>query len=164
MAKRKSIDRRMRHVAGCIFCGCKDLSRTHIWPNWLNTLLSPPAFRLLEFEAPTRLTDNTKNNRKKAEVWPGSIFTQKPYLCCIPCNTGWMQRFEDEMLKFSTPIFQSSKPVTLDRRQLRVFVVWLSIIIILAEYIDTSKGSISISLEDRKYLSRASLFAVLSSH
>ena len=32
----------------CIFCGGPGLSKTHIWPKWLNELLSPPGAHLID--------------------------------------------------------------------------------------------------------------------
>jgi hypothetical protein len=63
-----------------------------------------------------------------------------------------MKRFEDEMLKFSLPLFTSlEQTIGLNETQTRVFSVWVALITILAEFID-HKSSVCISLEDRRYL------------
>lgn len=130
----------------CLFCGGPGLTRTHIWPDWLNRLLRPPNARLEELEHPR---DETV---RKLKLKQGSVFSQKPYLCCAKCNGGWMKRFEDEMLKFSRPLFTSLEQTTrLSETQTRVLAVWASLITILAEFID-HKGSVCISAEDRRFL------------
>ena len=130
----------------CIFCDGPGLSKTHIWPDWLNRLLRPPSLRLEELDNP-RIISNRKSKFKQ-----GSIFSQKPYLCCIKCNTGWMRKFEDEMSSFAKPIFAApNMDVVLDDTKQRIFAAWLALVAILAEYID-HKGSVCVSKEDRIFL------------
>lgn len=131
----------------CIFCDGPGLSRTHIWPEWLDKLLKPPDGR------PQR-TNNSRVSGIRSNVKQGSMFSQKPYLCCVACNTGWMRRFEDEMTKFAKPIFTSLETVTtLDETQTRVFGVWISLITVLAQFTDHKEG-VSISKEDRAFIKR----------
>jgi hypothetical protein len=145
---------RTRHTDGCVFCGCKELSRTHIWPSWLNELLSPPAVREVKTEVPIPTSPSSTRVETDVMAGPGSIFSMKPYLCCIACNTGWMQKFEDEMLKFSPPIFASTDEVVLTGRQVRVISVWVTLIAILGEYIDTTRDSVTVSQEDREFVKK----------
>jgi hypothetical protein len=84
----------------------------------------------------------------------GSIFTQKPYLACVGCNTGWMKKCEDEMGKFARPIFSTFDAVTLNDKQMCVMAVWVALITTLAEYIDRSKSSLTIPVSDREYLKK----------
>jgi hypothetical protein len=115
----------------CIFCDGPHLSKTHIWPEWLNTLLQPPGTRLEELDH-ARIISN-----RKSRIREGSIFTQKPYLCCITCNTGWMRKFEDEMCSFAKPLFAPpTGDVILDDTKQRILAVWVALITILAEFID----------------------------
>jgi hypothetical protein len=132
----------------CIFCDGPGLTRTHIWPDWLERLLSPGDQRLEELENPH------VPSVRRAKIKQGSIFSQKPYLCCESCNTGWMRRFEDEMTAFAKPIFTSlESSIAVDKTHQRVLAVWLSLITILAEFID-HKTSICITEDDRKFLKK----------
>jgi hypothetical protein len=81
----------------------------------------------------------------------GSIFSQKPYLCCKDCNSGWMQRFEDEMKKFATPLFATKDHVNIDDRQRRVMAVWICLITILAEHMNKN-SDIAISEGDKIFI------------
>ena len=144
----------------CIFCDGPHLTKTHIWPDWLNRLLAPPGQRH------EHLDDPHDSSVRRSRTKQGSVFSQKPYLCCEACNTGWMKRFEDEMLKFSRPIFTSLDTITnLDHTQTRVLAVWISLITILAEFIDR-KTSICIPKEDRifvrKYLRPPDTWTILA--
>ena len=81
-----------------------------------------------------------------------AFFAKKPYLACIDCNTGWMHGFEDEMLKFSKPLFTSlDTTVQLDKTTQRVLAVWISLITILAEYLEHKTG-ICISDNERNFV------------
>src|ERR1700676_3468501 len=128
----------------CIFCGGSKLSRTHIWPNWLEKLLSPGTDRSEELEKPTHLSPTHAKIVREVKLRQGNIFAQKPYLACIACNTGWMKHLEDEMLKFAKPLFMSVVDIAIGRQQLQIISGWASLITILAEYIDTSQGSITV--------------------
>jgi hypothetical protein len=151
----KKIKDRTRHTTSCVFCGCKEISKltqTHIWPSWLNELLAPPPLRLYELERAIPLSPVQSRAEREAKLWMGSIFAQKPYLCCVECNTGRQKKIEDEMKKFADPLFTGKGEILLDLRQLRVFSIWISVITVLAEYIDTSKSSITVSQSDKDFL------------
>src|SRR4051794_16517547 len=103
---------RSRKFGRCLFCGQHGpLSKTHIWPDWLERLLPSPRQRE-EIETRTGRSPLREITVRRI-LRLGSLFSQKPYLACIHCNTGWMQKVEDQMLKFSKPIFISHDPITL---------------------------------------------------
>lgn len=99
----------------------------------------------------TRLAEQQEIRTKKKQ---GSIFSQKPFLACIGCNTGWMKNFEDEMLKFAPPIFTGEQPVDLTQYQIRVFVGWMSLITVLAQYTKPMREGLVITREEREHLMR----------
>jgi hypothetical protein len=138
----------------CTFCDSSKLSRTHIWPDWLEKLLSPGRHRSEELETPTYTAPTHSAVVRERKLKQGSLFSQKPYLACETCNTGWMKQFEDEMVKFAKPIFTSSTNLTINHYQIRVMAVWVSLITVLAEYIGHSQGSIGISEGERKHLKK----------
>jgi hypothetical protein len=136
----------------CIFCQEPGTSKTHIWPDWLERLLSPPSQRLEELERPIPLSPTNAKIDKSAKLRQGSLFTQKPYLCCEACNTGWMHDFEDEMNRFAKPLFTSLDVITLSQTERRILSVWVSLIVVLAEHIDRSQGSICISQDEKTFI------------
>jgi len=125
MAK-KNIRRNVKHVPPqparpltkkCIFCDGPGLSRTHIWPDWLNKLLKPGPLRQELIKKPVHTPGASTSHIFRAQIRQGSIFTQKPYLACMSCNNGWMNGFEVEMGKFSIPLFMSLDTIALDEYQ-----------------------------------------------
>jgi hypothetical protein len=131
----------------CVFCGGPGLSKTHIWPKWLNELLAPGTGHNVELERP-------KHTGQMSESYPrqGSIFSQKPYLACEVCN-GALGTLEDEMKAFAPPLFStSSTEMRLTVNQQRTLAGWISLITVLAEHIDKSKSSVVITERDVRYL------------
>lgn len=145
-----------RKAGKCIFCGGTGLTRTHIWPAWLARILDgrQSNSRIENIFKETAIIPGSIEKDERSRRRQGGVFSPKPYLTCETCNTGWMRRFEDEMLKFSKPIFLGSEPVTVDRVQMRVVAVWISIITILAEYQNKTRESVSISSDERAYLKK----------
>jgi hypothetical protein len=148
MAKKRKPPKRsmLKPQRFCLFCGGSRLSKTHIWPNWLNSLLSLPGAR----------TEKIEN-----ELWiykppilkkQGSLFSLKPRLCCVSCNTGWMEGFERDVLAFPISLFTDpNTSFTLSTAQQTALARWVSLITILAEFVDPEIG-VSIPRSDRQYL------------
>jgi hypothetical protein len=119
----------------CIFCNEAGRSHTHIWPDWLNRLLAPGEGRE-ETTISTRDPPNLPPEYPKKIVRKqGSIFSLKPRLACETCNNGWMNRFEDELLKFAKPLFLCTEKTKLNTHQMRIFIGWMSLVTMLAEFI-----------------------------
>jgi hypothetical protein len=146
MAKRRRIK-----TDKCLFCDRLDLSKTHIWPDWLERLLRPGT---MSIEEETRPDKRRRPLTLRYTPRMGSPFSQKPYLACINCNTGWMQDVEDAMLKFAKPLFTSLDPAILNRYQIRAFVFWITLITVLAEYLDRSRSRVTITKTERDLIRR----------
>ena len=130
----------------CLFCGGPKLSKTHIWPSWLNELLAPGDSRLIELEN-ERWEAKTVKDLKQ-----GSLFSQKPKLCCIDCNNGWMNEFENKMVKFAKPLFLDRHlEMDLTKADHLTIASWSALITVLAEYIDRS-DDICISKDDVQHI------------
>jgi hypothetical protein len=135
-------------VKNCIFCG-GGRSKTHIWPNWLNRLY-PEATRQ-HFEVERHVGSPTKvQTIMHSAIKQGNLFSQKPYLACIKCNTGWMKQFEDEVLTFIKPIIAATPNTHISDKNIKILCGWIMLIIILAEF--TIEGGVSVSSEERDYL------------
>ena len=131
----------------CIFCGGPGLSKTHIWPKWLNELLSPPGAHLIDLRRPEHLGQKSETYSRQ-----GSVFSQKPYLACEVCN-GALGALEDEMKSFAPPLFSTSgAKAKLTAAQQSTMAGWISLITVLAEHIDKSKASLTIPERDVRYL------------
>lgn len=150
----KTIPAHLRDQASkCIFCGEPGVTRTHVWPDWLNRLLYEGNSRIEEIEFRDAPNPPPEPWEKEQRQKQGSLFSQKPYLACENCNTGWMHDFEDEMLKFAKPILTGEGVVKLSPYQHRVLVGWLTLITILAQYTNKNlHGDLPISKADHQYM------------
>lgn len=136
----------------CIFCGqVGKRTQTHIWPDWLKSILSDGTHRVHIDERLIHLTVNKTDAIKQARVRQGGMFSQKPYLACEKCNTGWMNDFEKQTILFAKSLFVMDDVIRLTRKQVRSLCGWLSLIAILTEYNDKREKS-SIPKIDRRYI------------
>ena len=131
-------------------------TNTDIWPEWLGRLL--PFGDAHEVSHIRRTSPNAVEDHHTTDFHrrrQGGVFSLKPFIACKGCNTGWMALFEDEMVKFSKPLFTTRDPDQLDEYQIRVFSVWLSLIVILAE--NFFRDNITIPHSDLDFLRRRRL-------
>jgi len=127
----------------CVFCGGKPLTKTHLWPGWLNDILP----RQPNFNQNSSLatgTHLTPEERQTAfQKHKKDIFDQQPYLACYLCNGGWMKEFEDEVVKFVKPVILGTFRGRLDQRQQQMLAGWLSLIIIVSELASFTQKTVS---------------------
>jgi hypothetical protein len=136
----------------CIFCGqLGKRTRTHIWPEWLRSILNDGTHRIQIDEAQINLDVNRAEKFKQTRLRQGGIFSQKPYLACEECNNGWMNDFEKRVIPFSKSLFASEEPINLTRKEVRSLCGWLSLIAILTEY-NVKREQSSIPKTDRKFV------------
>lgn len=134
---RHSSKRPRNKVGTCLFCDYHGpLTETHIWPAWLNRMLRPRSVRLEELDK-QGVTFAEPDRPMHSKLRSGSIFSQRPYLCCAGCS-------------FAKLFFVTHERVVLSRRQRRVFAVWVSLITVLAEFIVSGRNAISV--EDRNFI------------
>jgi hypothetical protein len=126
----------------CIFCGQKGRrTRTHVWPEWLKSVLSDGTHRISTDETVVQLNLDEAETMKQSRVHQGGLFSQKPFLACERCNTGWMHDFEEQVVPFARTLFASDSGITLTRKQVISLCGWVSLIAILAEYNKTREKS-----------------------
>lgn len=152
----KKPNRNSPHPPGkCLFCGNTGLTRTHVWPDWLGRLVPSGTGRhehMAYRDAPPATTSHIFNAKTRPRQ--GSIFSQKPFLACETCNTGWMANFENEMARFAKPLFTSRDRIIISYPEARIMSVWISLIVILAEHIKMPTAVTTISLNERQYVKK----------
>ncbi len=107
----------------CSWCDLKksrkEMSREHIWPNWMNSVFPVPLApydvtvrQQLEGEA---LTVATKRAVKINERVP---------TVCATCNNGWMSAIENEVKPLMTPLLLAHPGASLDPAQALLVACW----------------------------------------
>lgn len=143
--------RRPKDRKRCIFCGSTDLSRTHIWPNWVNQLFSG-THRQHEGVGLSSMDLAKAEVVSEIVVKQGKLTSQKPYLACSSCNSGWMAYFENEMSLVLKPAIAGTAVVILNQRQAEILAGWVALIFTLAEF-TTSEGP-TLPVKERMYFKR----------
>jgi hypothetical protein len=138
-------------AAKCIFCGQPGLTRTHIWPDWLNKMF-PGKRKTRVVITHSELAPISRSAPRQRKNTEGNLFSLKPYLACGKCNGGWMKKFEDDSLKFIKPILLGHSGVRLSNSQIITLAGWLCLIIILFEFV--TGGPVCIPASERIYLKR----------
>ncbi len=127
----------------CPFCGGTPLTKTHIWPRWLNNLL-PTAPRFYSHHSEASGIHLSSGGRvESTQTHKKDIFDQQPYIACYPCNGGWMKDFEDEVIRFVKPIILGTFRGRLTEDEQVTLAGWLSLIFILSELISFSQKTVT---------------------
>lgn len=90
-------------AAKCIFCGGGNLSREHVWSEWLSGMLLPTEGRYLE-RSSSRGPKATAVDRRKDEQ--GRLSGVKLRVVCKKCNNEWMNQEETAVRPYLTPLVQ----------------------------------------------------------
>lgn len=96
-------------AAKCVFCGETGVTKSHIWPDWLDDYLPPRAERYLQTvgEVNTFLP-TMRRPALESRVGRGDARARKPRNTCGPCNSGWMSRIESDAKDTLIPLVQGA--------------------------------------------------------
>lgn len=116
----------------CIFCDNPANSKEHFWPGWMHELLpqlpDPRHSRKLhEYHPKVGRSESGVTDRQ------GGLETIRIRVVCKACNSGWMNRLEDEARPFLTPLILGT-PVTLNAVEMTVVARWIALKCIVAEH------------------------------
>jgi hypothetical protein len=94
-------------AAKCVFCGETGVTKSHIWPDWLDAYLPPRAASYLQTIGEVN-TFLPKMRRPALErrVGRGDARARKPRNTCAQCNSGWMSRIEANAKDAIIPLVQ----------------------------------------------------------
>jgi hypothetical protein len=125
----------------CIFCGAtEDLTKEHLWPDWLNKEL--PNI----YTSTVTLTRPDGETRSWAERETAS---QEIATVCGDCNHGWMNDLEKAARPILVPMLNGRR-LPLDRPQQRTLAAWAFKRATVAEYLDPPNAVIP--FEERSWL------------
>lgn len=150
MSKKRLSPTRLTKRGKCSFCDRVDLSETHIWPQWIKRYVPRVTG---SFESVYRLNysySGQEVTHKNFRTSNNDIFSQTPRLACIPCNSGWMKQFEDDLIPIAESLITANPPVRFGACDFLKIARWLTLIVILSEL--SSKRTVCISEDDRKFI------------
>ena len=135
----------------CQFCGAfptkeNPLSKTHIWPRWINKSLEIyPTCDISRIDRLNPLFPTIIETKRHQD-----IFTFQPKISCRRCNGGWMNDIEQNVMDYLRPIISNKWPDFLSPEQAHELSLWLALICINAEL--ASPLSNTITKHDRDYI------------
>jgi hypothetical protein len=95
----------------CIFCGSRaDLSREHVWPQWLRDHLSGRGVNVPDWGRGNPRTGATRNARRTQDGMPEELIRR----VCRDCNHGWMAGLESEMKPVFELLYEYQTTITPD--------------------------------------------------
>jgi hypothetical protein len=91
----------------CVFCGETGVTKSHIWPDWLDAYLPPRAENYLQTvgEVNTFLP-TMRRPAIERRVGRGDARAKKPRNVCRSCNGGWMSQIESNAKEALIPLLQ----------------------------------------------------------
>jgi hypothetical protein len=88
----------MNQIHGkCVWCDGPRLTKSHIWPEWLEPILPARGTQhLVQYGAPTQtFVSKARGYPPFEKLRQGSTVSRRPRNTCITCNGGWMRRMEE---------------------------------------------------------------------
>lgn len=122
----------------CIFCGRDDLTKEHIFPNWLNRY----------FKKNTSIT-NTLSLKDNSKIWKSNILNSTLKVVCRSCNNGWMSSIESTAIKIIDWMGIKGQGINLTNSQKQILSVWATKTIYVM--CQLKFGSKTIPVEHYKY-------------
>lgn len=120
----------------CIFCSNPGLSREHIWADWLKNYIpkNEPSHDQLSATIHKHYTDV---KRKKVQ---GDLRSRRLRVVCEECNIGWMSKLQEKAKPFLEPLMRREQ-FHFDANAQEVVAAWITMFVMVAEYLDASKVS-----------------------
>lgn len=135
----------------CIFCGGGGLSKEHIYPEWIQSVL-PKKFagdnhEISRSALPDGSTAAVANSYRPTQQ--GDPLVRKLYAVCRLCNNGWMGKLQEGAKIILTPLLCGDWSA-LTTEQQGAIAAWAAMTTMVAEYRDPP--TVGVPQSDRTYL------------
>jgi hypothetical protein len=88
----------------CVFCGGTGLTKSHIWPDWMDQYLPPRAEYYVQWTGEVNRLLPGERQQVETVSRQGDARARKPRNVCGKCNGGWMSRIESNAVGPSVPL------------------------------------------------------------
>lgn len=90
--------KKYRNSESCIYCKSKDLTKEHLFPDWLSQVYPRRFAHTLHFiSRPEKdISGHQIDSDLKADSHPGDPYTRGVYNVCKNCNNRWMSDLQNE--------------------------------------------------------------------
>jgi hypothetical protein len=134
----------------CIYCGRHDVTKQHVWPDWLKSVLPRDEEGTIQVVTGLRPLPGRHVLVEPRMLFPrGHRGTRKIRNVCGTCNGGWMSRLE-KLAKPSLTSLILGRPISLSSSDQRAIAAWAVMTSITAEF--TDPRTLCIPVNDRLHL------------
>jgi len=120
-------------AATCIFCGSNDMSKEHIWSDWLKSILPELAAQTDSFHFGSVFNAKTGVTHRTERTVPTTILETQVKRVCRTCNSGWMNDIElAAAAKLELMIL--GKPTTLSPDDQQNVATWIALKVLMNEF------------------------------
>ncbi|MGF7075354.1 hypothetical protein [Mucilaginibacter sp. 3215] len=129
----------------CVFCKGLPLTREHIFPDWLKSVLNidfslnKVADRTSIDFLPDKVIFRPDTNKKN-----GPLFSHKLLIVCAKCNNGWMSVLQQETKPILTSLIKDNN-ITLTTDDIAKLNLWIVMTTMVAEFDDEAKKRIPLA-------------------
>jgi hypothetical protein len=123
----------MKSARRCIFCGAGNLSKEHIWPQWMGEFLPsyPDNKRIEQLWTFTQKTFLVR--APDVQNRPGHTWNKTLRIVCRACNSGWMSKCEQMAKPVLLPLM-TSQNYTLAPKQIDILSHWIALKVMIGEH------------------------------
>lgn len=123
----------------CIFCGRGDMTKEHVFPDWLRTLFprtekTKHTKGFIEWGSAIAPQDKPKIITKSQ---PGHTGTTKVRVVCRCCNTGWLHNLEDATKPLLTQLILGQE-INLSPAMQGLLSTWASKTVMTSEFVGSA--------------------------
>ncbi len=123
----------------CAFCGGPGLTKSHIWPEWVEKFLPVPHTHHEQLTGQfATFVPTAAHPDFERRVKQGHVGTRKPRNTCVACNGKWMRTIEEATLPFMEQLLNGT-PYLLETFSQRALATFLCLVTMRLELASTMK-------------------------
>lgn len=127
----------------CVFCGMTGVTKQHMWPDWLKTILPRSGESHTQFITRFDLrTAGVAIVRPELHFPRGPVGARKIRRVCATCNSGWISRLENDAKPYLSALILNQS-IEIDGPAQAAIAAWAALFSIVAEYTDILTMGIS---------------------
>jgi hypothetical protein len=129
-------------AAQCIFCGSGDMSREHVWPDWMKGVVPEIAAQGENYHFGSVFDPGSGAIQETARTMPNTLLETKVKRVCKTCNSGWMSEIENCAKARLTDLMlgRGTKLAPSDQEKI---ARWVALKVIMTEFIYPKTASLT---------------------
>jgi hypothetical protein len=135
-----------RGVGKCIFCDSMGITKEHMWADWLRKYIP----RQLQNHATSFAKYHPDIIERAIVTRTGDPHSRRIKCVCGNCNNGWMSQIQESAKPYIIPLLRGI-PVAFSRNSQTILATWITMMVMVAEHLNTEM--VSISAEERRQFS-----------